>query len=162
MVQLYFASYAPVAINSGLLSATHEHFVAPSVASPCRAKETPMTDKPLLLVGASRGLGLAVAAEFLKKGWNVVGTVQGNARTELNDLADEYEGRVEIESLDITDQDQIAALRDRLSGRSFDILFHNAGIANANPHQSVAKVSTEEFVRVMITNALSPIRVIEG
>src|ERR1700678_3575043 len=116
----------------------------------------------ILLIAASRGLGLAVAAEFLKKGWNVVGTVQGNARTELNDLADEYAGRVEIESLDITDQDQIAALRDRLSGRSFDILFHNAGIANANPHQSVAKVSTEEFVRVMITNALSPIRVIEG
>ena len=75
-----------------------------------------------------------MAAEFLKKGWNVVGTVQGSARTELHDLADEHPGRIEIESLDITEPDQIAALHDRLSGRSFDILFHNAGIANANPH----------------------------
>src|SRR5271166_133015 len=92
------------------------------------------TTPTILLVGASRGLGLAMAAEFLKKGWNVVGTVQGGARTELHDLADEHPGRIEIESLDITEPDQITALHDRLSGRRFDILFHNAGIANANPH----------------------------
>jgi NAD(P)-dependent dehydrogenase (short-subunit alcohol dehydrogenase family) len=121
-----------------------------------------MTDKQILLVGASRGLGLAMAAEFLKKGWNVVGTVRGSGRTELHDLADEHPGRIEIESLDITELNQIAALHDRLSGRSFDILFHNAGIADASPHQSIAEVSTEEFVRVLVTNALSPMRVIEG
>ena len=120
------------------------------------------TVSAILLIGASRGLGLALAAEFLKKGWNVVGTVQDGARTELHDLADEHPGRIEIESLDITEPDQIMALHDRLSSRSFEILFHNAGIANANPHQSVAAASTEEFVRVMVTNALSPMRVIEG
>ena len=120
-----------------------------------------MNEKHVLLVGASRGLGVAMAAEFVKKGWRVVGTVQGSGRTELHDLADKHPGRIEIESLDITEPDQIAALHDRLSGRSFDILFHNAGIADANPRQSVAEVSTQEFVRVMVTNALSPIRVIE-
>ncbi len=103
-----------------------------------------------------------MAAEFLKKGWNVVGTVHDSARTELHDLAEAHSGRIEIESLDITEPDQITALHDRLSGRSFDILFHNAGIANANPHQSVAEAPTEAFVRVMVTNALSPMRVIEG
>ncbi len=116
----------------------------------------------ILLIGASRGLGLAMAAEFVKKGWNVVATVQGSTRTELHDLADQHPGRIEIESLDVTDPNQIKALHDRLSGRSFDILFHNAGIANANPLASVAEVSTDEFVRVMVTNALSPMRVIEG
>ena len=120
-----------------------------------------MTDKHLLLVGASRGLGLAMAAEFLKKGWNVVGTVRGSARTRLHELADEYEGRVEIWSLDITEPDQIAALHARLASRSFDILFVNAGTANAND-DPIAIVSTEEFARVMVTNALSPMRVIEG
>jgi NAD(P)-dependent dehydrogenase (short-subunit alcohol dehydrogenase family) len=125
---------------------------------PSAARDTAPT---ILLVGASRGLGLAMAAEFLKKGWSVVGTVQGSGRTELHDLADEHPGRIEIESLNITEPDQIAALHDRLSGRSFDILFHNAGIADANPRQSVAEVSTEEFVRVLVTNALSPMRVIE-
>jgi NAD(P)-dependent dehydrogenase (short-subunit alcohol dehydrogenase family) len=116
----------------------------------------------VLLVGASRGLGLAMAAEFLKKGWKVVGTVQGNARTELHELADKYDGRVEIESLDINEPGQIATLHERLSGRSFNILFHNAGTATANWDETIAEVSTQEFARVMITNALSPMRVIEG
>jgi NAD(P)-dependent dehydrogenase (short-subunit alcohol dehydrogenase family) len=127
-----------------------------------RPATSPDTVRTVLLVGASRGLGLAMAAEFLKKGWNVVGTVQESVRTELHDLADDHPGRIEIERLDITEPDQITAMRDRLSGRRFDILFHNAGIANANPQQSVGEVSTEAFVRVMVTNALGPMRVMEG
>jgi NAD(P)-dependent dehydrogenase (short-subunit alcohol dehydrogenase family) len=115
----------------------------------------------LLLVGASRGLGLAMASEFLKKGWNVVGTVRGSARTRLHDLADEYGARVEIESLDIAEPDQIAALHARLAARRFDILFVNAGTANAND-DPIADVSTEEYARVMVTNALGPMRVIEN
>ena len=36
----------------------------------------------ILLIAASRGLGLAMAEEFLNKGWNVVGTVRsGSGRT---------------------------------------------------------------------------------
>jgi len=126
---------------------------------PSASRDTPPT---ILLVGASRGLGLAMAAEFLKKGWNVVGTVQAGGRTELHDLADEHPGRIEIDSLDVTEPDQITALHDRLFGRRFDILFHNAGIASANPQESVGEVSTEAFVRVLVTNALSPMRVVEG
>ena len=103
-----------------------------------------------------------MAAEFLKKGWNVVGTVRGEQRTELHQLAEEHEGRVEIETLDINERDQIAALRNRLSGRTLDILFVNAGISTNDQHVRVGDVTTEEFVRVMVTNALSPMRVIEA
>ena len=122
----------------------------------------PATRPTILLVGASRGLGLAMAAELVKRGWSVVGTVRGGARTELHDLADEHPEHIEIATLDVTEPDQITVLRDRLSGRSFDMLFHNAGIATANPRESVGEVSTEAFVRVLVTNALSPMRVIEG
>jgi NAD(P)-dependent dehydrogenase (short-subunit alcohol dehydrogenase family) len=102
-----------------------------------------------------------MAAEFLKKGWNVVGTVRGGGtRTMLHDLADEFEGRVEIEILDICEPDQVAALRDRLSGRKFDMLFVNAGVTN-NEKETIADVTTDEFVRVMVTNSLSPMRVID-
>ena len=116
----------------------------------------------ILLIGASRGLGHAMAAEFLKKGWNVVGTVRGGGNpTLLHDLADEHKGRVEIEILDIREADQLAALHDRLSGRIFDMLFVNAGTANRDPMQTIGEVSTDEFVQLMITNSLSPMRVIE-
>lgn len=119
--------------------------------------------KNLLLIGASRGLGHAMALEFLKKGWNVVGTVrEGQSRTLLHDLADEYADRVSIEILDICNPEQLAALRDRLSGKIFDMLFVNAGTTNRDPTQTIGEVSTEEFIHVMITNALSPMRVIES
>ena len=39
--------------------------------------------RTILIVGASRGLGHAMAAEFLTKGWNVVGTVRGRRRADL-------------------------------------------------------------------------------
>lgn len=118
--------------------------------------------RTLLIIGASRGIGHAMAADFLKRGWNVVGTVRGNDRTQLHDLANQFEGRVEIESLDITQVDEIEALGKRLAAKSFDMLFINAGTTNTKKDETVAQVSTDDFVRVMITNALSPMRVIES
>lgn len=127
------------------------------------ATDLPTPAGTLLLIGASRGLGLAMAAEFLRKGWHVVGTVRdGGGRTLLHDLADRHAGRVEIEILDICRPDQLAALRDRLSGRMFDMLFVNAGTANRDPMQPIGEVATDEFIHVMITNALGPLRVIEN
>jgi NAD(P)-dependent dehydrogenase (short-subunit alcohol dehydrogenase family) len=68
---------------------------------------------------------------------------------------------VEIEMVDVTSQSQVAALRDRLARRMFDLLFHNAGTANQRDG-TVAETSTDEFIKVMVTNALSPMRVIES
>ena len=128
-----------------------------SSTSPHQAAST------ILIIGASRGLGHAMAAEFLEKGWRVVGTVRaGTGRTKLHDLAETSEGRLEIERLDINETEQIAALRRRLSGRMFDILFLNAGTTTQDEHVHIGDVTTEEFMRVMITNALSPMRVIEA
>ncbi len=114
-----------------------------------------------LIIGASRGLGLALAEEYANRGWRVLATVRGSARTGLHDLAGRAGGRLEIETLDIVEPDEIAALRRRLAGRSFDLLFVNAGVAN-DPGETIGEVSTEEFVRVMVTNALGPMRVVEA
>jgi NAD(P)-dependent dehydrogenase (short-subunit alcohol dehydrogenase family) len=122
---------------------------------------SPSSRKTLLLIGASRGLGYAMAEEFVKRSWNVVGTVRGQAWTRLHELSQRGPGRVEIENLDITMAEQIAALRARLAGRTFEMLFVNAGVSN-NPEETIGEVSTEEFIRVMVTNALSPMRVLEA
>ncbi|KWA11062.1 3-oxoacyl-ACP reductase [Burkholderia cepacia] len=115
----------------------------------------------ILLVAASRGLGLAMAEQFLGKGWSVTGTVrEGSGRTRLHDLADRFDGRLDIETLDICEPAQLAALRERLSGRRFDMLFVNAGTTN-EPTETIGEVTTDEFVRVMVANALAPMRVIE-
>jgi NAD(P)-dependent dehydrogenase (short-subunit alcohol dehydrogenase family) len=122
----------------------------------------PAPTKTILLIGASRGLGHAMAAAFLQHGWNVTATIRAGAhRTALHDLADAHPGRVDIEILDITDQAQLAALHTRLAGQQFDMLFVNAGTGSQQPTHTVGEFSTEDFFHVMLTNALSPMRVIE-
>ena len=114
-----------------------------------------------LIIGASRGLGLGLAEEYLKRGWCVIATMRGKARTGLNDLADRRADHLEVEHLDINRSDQLAALRARLEGRRLDLLFVNAGVTN-DPGETIADVSTEEFARIMVTNALSPMRTVEA
>ncbi|MFI0263103.1 SDR family NAD(P)-dependent oxidoreductase [Streptomyces sp. NPDC017056] len=120
-----------------------------------------MTDtrKTALVVGASRTLGLGLVAEYLRRGWDVIGTVRGSGRTGLHDLADASEGRLTVESLEMTDPEQILSLRDRLEGRALDLLFVNAAITRGD--LPIGEVPTEMFTEVMITNALAPMRVVE-
>jgi NAD(P)-dependent dehydrogenase (short-subunit alcohol dehydrogenase family) len=122
---------------------------------------TSTLEKRLLLFGASRGLGLAIAEEYLKLGWRVVATVRNGLGTALHGLVAKADGRLDIEIVDITDPAQVTALHGRLGSERFDMLFVNAGVKN-DDRETIADVSTEEFVRVMVTNALSPMRVVEA
>ncbi|MFJ9460774.1 SDR family oxidoreductase [Kitasatospora sp. NPDC101447] len=112
-----------------------------------------------LVIGASRTLGLGIAAEYLRRGWDVIGTVRGNRRTGLHELAESADGRVTVESLEMTDPEQIAALRDRLARRTLDLLFVNAAVTRGD--LPIGEVPTEMFTEVMVTNALGPMRVVE-
>jgi NAD(P)-dependent dehydrogenase (short-subunit alcohol dehydrogenase family) len=114
------------------------------------------TDSTAVIVGASRGLGQAMTAELAGRGWNVIGTVRDtSAQPPLPD-------RVSLERLDINEPDQLAALHERLAARApLDLLFVCAGITN-NEETPIGAVPTADFVDVMVTNALSPMRVIEG
>jgi len=116
--------------------------------------------KTVLLIGASRGLGFAMAEEYLKRGWRVIATTRATSTDKLRRLAEASAGALEVETLDITFPEQVAALRASLGDRRLDVLFVNAGVAN-NDREAIGDVSTEEFVRVMVTNSLSPMRVIE-
>ncbi|MBM2619331.1 SDR family oxidoreductase [Actinoplanes sp. LDG1-06] len=121
-----------------------------------------MTSPTVLVAGASRTIGRAIAEEFLRRGWQVIGTVRDPARrTELHDLADRSDGRLEIEQLDVTRDDHPAALSERLAGRELDVLFVNAG-TNSNDQTPIAQVPVADFTKVMVTNALGPMRVIEA
>jgi NAD(P)-dependent dehydrogenase (short-subunit alcohol dehydrogenase family) len=120
---------------------------------------TTLSGKQLLLIGASRGLGFALAEEYLKRGWRVVATERDSTKSKLRDLSRAAQGRLEIATVDITYPDQVAALRARLASRQFDMLFVNAGIGTRD---TLADISTDEFTRMMVTNALSPMRVVES
>jgi NAD(P)-dependent dehydrogenase (short-subunit alcohol dehydrogenase family) len=118
-----------------------------------------MDNRWALVVGASRGLGLGLAVELKSRGWNVVGTVRDAAgERRLEKLAKEPGGDIRAEHLDINDDTQIAALRRRLDGVEFDLVFVNAGIAPTG-RSDAASASREEAASVFMTNAVSPMRV---
>lgn len=117
--------------------------------------------KTLLLIGASRGLGFAMVEEYLGRGWDVVATGRSRSAGKLRERAASSAGALEVEFLDTTVVEDVASLKARLSSRKVDVLFVNAGVTNDHT-ETIADVSTEEFIRVMVTNALSPMRVIES
>jgi len=119
-----------------------------------------METQTALIVGASRTLGLGIASSYLDHGWNVIGTVRGNRHTPLHDLAERAGGNLEIEVMDITAPDEVEAVRQRLEHRPLDTVFVNAAIADED--LPLADVPTDVFVDVMVTNALSPMRVVEA
>jgi NAD(P)-dependent dehydrogenase (short-subunit alcohol dehydrogenase family) len=129
--------------------------------------QTETAPKTVLLIGASRGLGFAMAAEYLQRGWRVIATGRAGSMDNLHRMAAASGGALEVETVDITIPAQVAALRARLGARPgledrrVDVLFVNAGVKN-DDRETIADVSTEEFVRVMVTNSLSPMRVIEA
>lgn len=119
---------------------------------------TPAT-KTALIVGASRGLGLALTQEHLARGWRVIATSRSQSSA-LADVASAARERLHLERLEMTDRGQIAALRERLAGEQLDLLLVNAGITNGD--QEFSAVSTDTFNEVMVTNALSPMLVVEA
>jgi len=118
-----------------------------------------MSNRWALVVGASRGLGLGLAAELKSRGWNVVGTVRDDGgERRLRKLADKPGGEVRVERLDINDDGQIATLRRRLDGTVFDLVFVNAGIAPQG-RGDAARASRDEAAAIFMTNAVAPTRV---
>jgi NAD(P)-dependent dehydrogenase (short-subunit alcohol dehydrogenase family) len=104
-----------------------------------------------LVIGASRGLGLGLTQELLARGWQVTGT----QRTPSAKLA--ASGAAVIADVDVTDTARFHALAALLPKRHFNLIFLNAGIMAARG-MAIGDVADAEFVHVMMTNAVAPVR----
>lgn len=127
------------------------------------ASTTPARDAAhprALVLGASRGLGLAVTRQLLREGWTVIATARRVPSPELDALVVEHPDTLTIEQVDITHGHDLDRLRDALGEEALDLLYINAGVAGAD--EPVGAVSDEDFVTVMTTNALAPLRAVEG
>jgi NAD(P)-dependent dehydrogenase (short-subunit alcohol dehydrogenase family) len=112
-----------------------------------------------LVIGASRGLGLGLAAELKSRGWNVVATVRDQAgQDRVKALSAKPDGELQVEHLDINDDAGIAAMRRRLDDTIFDLIFVNAGLAPPEGHDA-ATASRKEAANIFLTNAVAPMRV---
>jgi NAD(P)-dependent dehydrogenase (short-subunit alcohol dehydrogenase family) len=115
-----------------------------------------------LVLGASRGLGLLFVEQYLALGWSVVATLRQGTPVPAS-LANVYATgkQLEIRRLDVTEPAQIADLARGLADRTFDLLLVIAGVKD-DISRTLGQVSTDEFVRLMVTNALGPMRCVEA
>jgi NAD(P)-dependent dehydrogenase (short-subunit alcohol dehydrogenase family) len=122
---------------------------------------TQQEPRTVLLLGASRGIGLGLVEEYLGRGWRVIATQRSlTVAPALCELSAKAEGALTILTADVNRQDDIAAVSRRLEGITLDLLFVVAGVSD-DPNQTAGQISTEEFNHLMVTNALSPLRAIE-
>ena len=116
-----------------------------------------MTDS--LIVGASRGIGLGLAGELLRRGHGVHATERG-ASAGLDALAGESGGRLTRGRVDVAERASSEAFAGSLAGRQFDVVVVNAGVGGANGRHP-GNVGDDDFARLFLTNTLGPARLAE-
>ena len=110
-------------------------------------------NKIAIIVGASRGLGLGLAREFARRGWQVTATARSTAAaTELADEVTASDGGIAVEEVDLDRPESVDALATRLAGRRFDLVFINAGVSGPQCCHPAGVGA------LMYTNAVAPIR----
>ena len=110
--------------------------------------------KKVLIVGASRGIGLEFVRQYRQAGDAVTATARG------------AEGLARIEALgaqalllDVADASSAASLASALAGQTFDVVVHNAGVYGPKT-QGLQAPTAGEFDSVMHTNLLGAMRVL--
>ncbi len=121
-----------------------------------------LRDKVVVITGGSRGLGLVLARELIRKGARVALCARDaaeleRARVELTILG----GKVFADTCDVTDRDDIARflveVRDELG--QIDVLINNAGVVQVGPMEMM---SIDDYERAMRTHLWGPLHMMLG
>ena len=115
-----------------------------------------MSERAVLIIGASRGIGFGLAREFAGRGWRVFAS-QRSPSEALADAADKSDGRIEIVTADVTDDASIEALADRIESGALDALVLNAGVYGPRD-QSIPAMGRDDVAHILMTNAVGPAR----
>ena len=94
----------------------------------------------VMIIGASRGIGLGLARHYAADGWRVYATTR-----KLKDSGEpgRIDGDVSLYSLDVRNADQINALAKDLGDRPIDHLIHSAGVLRGVDRDEMMAVNAD-------------------
>jgi 3-oxoacyl-[acyl-carrier protein] reductase len=117
------------------------------------AQTKPFTEQTVLITGASRGIGAAIAERFASVGMNVIihYLESHEAANEVARKCMQHNAKVLTISADIRSKEDIIKMKDKLKQRGWmpDILVNNAGISH---YGLLSDVTEEIWDHVMSTN----------
>jgi NAD(P)-dependent dehydrogenase (short-subunit alcohol dehydrogenase family) len=114
----------------------------------------------VLITGANRGIGLALARGYLAEGWRVYACCRhpGKAK-DLNALRAEAGDRLAVHRLDVTDGLKVANLSRELAEEAIDLLINNAGVSG--PRGGFGETDFDRWQPVLAVNTFAPLCVAE-
>ena len=104
-----------------------------------------------VVVGANRGIGLALVQQFVARGDTVVGT----CRSSSGDLA--AAGAEVVTGVDVTEPSGLAPLVEALGPRPIGLLVCNAGVLS---RETLDDLDMDRIRRQFEVNALGPLRTV--
>ena len=120
-----------------------------------------LNERIVLVTGANRGIGRAVVERFLRSGATCVATARSEeAGARLVVELQRYGNRALVEHVDISDESQVRALRDRVGERlrRVDILVNNAGILlDDDRHTTPDRLPLDVLRRTLDTNLIGTV-----
>jgi NAD(P)-dependent dehydrogenase (short-subunit alcohol dehydrogenase family) len=122
-------------------------------------------EKVALVTGADRGLGLALAAGLLEKGWRVFAGQYLAEWPELGALAESHPGRLSFVPLDVGSDESVRAAAQTVASQAdrIDLLVSNAGVNSATTFRPIRESQDyAEMQRLYNVNAIGPLRVVQA
>lgn len=115
----------------------------------------------VVVIGASRGLGLEFCRQYLEQGDKVYACCRApESAAELLMLKQGSGGMLETVPLDVNNDIMLRNLPHVIDG-PVDILIHNAGIYGSRDQGYEQKVAVDEWGDVLRTNAIAPLMVVK-
>ena len=106
----------------------------------------------VLVTGANRGVGFALATAYASRGDHVLATARApDKAAALNDVAAKT-GRVRVLALDVTDEAAQHRLSASLKAEPIDIVICNSGIMGSRGGIDTPGIDAAEWARMMATN----------
>ncbi|MBN8487109.1 MAG: SDR family oxidoreductase [Burkholderiales bacterium] len=108
----------------------------------------------VLVIGASRGIGLELVRQYRAEGAAVVATARDDAGLERLRVLGARPLRI-----DVTELSSVAGLAWQIDGEAFDTVVINSGVYGPPSLSAPQAPQREDFDRVMHTNVLGPMQV---
>ena len=132
-------------------------FISPSALSASDVNNhTNMAKGTVLITGANRGLGLALAQHFKSDGYHVIGTARKPEEAqELEKIG------AKVIQLDVTSDESIANMASALKGVPVDIVVNNAGYLRGLTRgiESFQNTERDEYLYTYNVNVVGPVMV---